>query len=113
MNNALVKCENLKKQYDKKTALNNLSLSIEENSITGLIGRNGSGKTTLMKILSGQLDKTSGTALVFGENPADNIRVLENLVYTYHNFSYQKDLTLKVILENYDIMFPAFDLILK
>lgn len=105
----VVKTIKLDKVYNKRHALDNLSVSIAENSITGLIGRNGSGKTTLMKIIAGKLDITSGKALVFGEQPMDNLQVLNKLVYTYHNIQYDPSFKLKTILLSYKIMFPNFD----
>jgi len=107
--NDVVRTTNLSKHYGKTHALSDISISINENSITGLIGRNGSGKTTLMKILSGNLDQTSGKAIVFGEQPMDNLAVLNKLVYTYHNVPYDKNLNLKTILYGYKTMFPCFD----
>jgi len=111
MNEFVVQLNNLQKQFGKKAALNNLTFDIPENSITGLIGRNGSGKTTLMRILAGQLDITSGAASVFNENPMDNIGVLQHLIYSYHNFEYQKNINLRSILEAYHTLFPNFDII--
>lgn len=47
-------------------ALNDITLSVEEGEIFGLLGPNGAGKTTLIKILSGLLKPTSGTARIDG-----------------------------------------------
>jgi ABC-2 type transport system ATP-binding protein len=107
--NDVIKTTNLHKYFGKTHALSDLSITVAENSITGLIGRNGSGKTTLMKILAGLLDKTSGEALVFGEQPMDNLPVLNKLVYTYHDMAYEPKLSLKTILNAYKIMFEKFD----
>ncbi|MBR2943779.1 MAG: energy-coupling factor transporter ATPase [Clostridia bacterium] len=59
--------------YGKKTpyeikALDNVSLNIEENLITGLIGHTGSGKSTLVQMLNGILKPNSGTVIVDGED---------------------------------------------
>ena len=106
----IVTTVNLDKHFGKTHALDNMSITIAENSITGLIGRNGSGKTTLLKILAGILDKTGGEVKVFGEEPMDNLAVLSKLVYTYHNVQYDPGMRLKVILYSYEKMFPNFDL---
>jgi len=105
----IVKTTSLGKTYGKNYALSDVSVSITENSITGLIGRNGSGKTTLMRILAGKLDKASGEAFVFGESPMDNLAVLNKVVYTYHNVQYDPNLNLQTILFGYEAMFSAFD----
>ena len=107
--NEIIKTINLNKNFGKNNALTDISITIEENSITGLIGRNGSGKTTLMKILAGLLDKTNGDSLVFGQEPMDNIAVLNNIVYTYHNMAYEPALKLQTILSMYKTMFKNFD----
>ena len=59
--------------YGKKTpyeitALDNVSLNIEENLITGLIGHTGSGKSTLVQMLNGILRPNKGTVFVCGED---------------------------------------------
>ena len=105
----IVKTVNLRKSYGKTEALTGLTVTIAENSVTGLIGRNGSGKTTLMKILAGQLDKTGGEASVLGGSPMDNLPVLNRLVYTCHNMPYY-DASLKTILSAYKTMFAGFDM---
>lgn len=108
MNDA-VKTSSLNKYFGRTKALSNLTVTVQKNSITGLIGRNGSGKTTLMKILAGLLDKTSGDAQVFGEQPMDNLPVLNKIVYTCHDMAYEPRMSLKALLAAYEIMFTHFD----
>ena len=56
--------------YDEVCAINNVTFSIEKNSITAIIGPNGGGKSTLVKILSGLLKPDEGSFLV-----ADNFSI--------------------------------------
>jgi ABC-2 type transport system ATP-binding protein len=63
---AIVTIQNLSKRYGNFTALNDLSLEIEEGAIFGFIGPNGAGKTTTMRILSTLLPPTTGDAWIGG-----------------------------------------------
>jgi lipopolysaccharide transport system ATP-binding protein len=56
----------LKNKQKDFYALRDISLSIEEGQVVGLIGKNGSGKSTLLKILSGIVAPTSGKAIIRG-----------------------------------------------
>ena len=56
----IIKVSNLTYDYPKVRAIKNLSLSIEEGSITALVGHNGAGKTTLLKCLAGLEKPFSG-----------------------------------------------------
>jgi ABC-2 type transport system ATP-binding protein len=62
----IVEINDLTKKYFHKKALDNLSLTIEEGKVVGILGPNGSGKTTLIKILTGLLRKTSGDVRIDG-----------------------------------------------
>jgi ABC-2 type transport system ATP-binding protein len=64
-----LECLGLTKIYkDHRKALDNVSFQVETKGIFGLIGRNGAGKTTLIRILSTELEPTSGTAIINGLN---------------------------------------------
>lgn len=56
----------LTKRYDGLTAVDQLSLSVSPGEIMGLLGPNGAGKTTTVKMLTGLMIPTSGTAKIFG-----------------------------------------------
>ena len=62
----LITIKNLVKQYDNLTAVDNLSLNIQDNEVFGLLGQNGAGKTTIIHMLATLLKPTSGTASVNG-----------------------------------------------
>ena len=57
---SILEFKNITKKYGKKTALDDVTLSIPRGSIVGLLGPNGSGKTTLLKLATGLLQPTKG-----------------------------------------------------
>jgi len=60
----MITTKNLTKKYRSLIAVNNLNLSVEKNSIYGLLGCNGAGKTTTLAMLSTLIRPTSGTATI-------------------------------------------------
>lgn len=64
---SIVKVENLVKRYKELTALDHLSLEIQEGEIFGLLGPNGSGKTTLINCILSLLKYDKGDIQVFGK----------------------------------------------
>ncbi len=65
-----ITCDNLGKTYPGgKEALISLNLSLEQGEVFGFLGPNGAGKTTAVKLLTGMLSPTTGSALVLGKNP--------------------------------------------
>ena len=66
---SLVEFKNVNKSFDEKVILTDVSFTIEQNKIIGLLGKNGMGKTTIIKLLNGLLTPTSGEILINGEAP--------------------------------------------
>ena len=62
----MIDAVNLTKRYAGRTALADVSFTVARGQIVGLLGENGAGKSTTMRILSGFLPATSGTARVAG-----------------------------------------------
>ena len=62
----MIKIRNLVKKYGNLTAVDNLTLDINENEVFGLLGSNGAGKTTTIHMLATLLRPTSGSATVNG-----------------------------------------------
>ena len=73
--------ENLTYRFvDKITAIDNISFSIDEGSLIGILGASGSGKTTLMNILSGIEKPTSGTIKINGLDVIGDSTALEGVL---------------------------------
>ncbi|MCY6959131.1 ABC transporter ATP-binding protein [Clostridium brassicae] len=64
----------------KNFSLNNVSFHIEENCITGFLGKNGAGKTTLIKILLGLLKNDSGEITFFSNKYQDDDSLIKNKI---------------------------------
>jgi ABC-2 type transport system ATP-binding protein len=62
----VIEAVGLTKQFGDTTAVDNVTLSVPQGALFGLLGPNGSGKTTMIKMLTGQIQQTSGTATVLG-----------------------------------------------
>ena len=62
----LLEVKNISKNYEKKKALDNVSLKVKSGKIIGLLGKNGAGKTTLIKLINDLLTPSSGEILVKG-----------------------------------------------
>ncbi len=64
----VLETENLTKKFGGLTAVNEISMTLNQGDIVGLIGPNGAGKTTFINAISGLNPPTSGTVKMFGED---------------------------------------------
>ena len=63
-----IEVKNLLKEYGEQKAVNDISFKVNKGEIVGFLGPNGAGKSTSMKIITGYLQPTAGTAFVCGNN---------------------------------------------
>lgn len=105
----VIECKNMTKTYGQTNILKDLSFTIKENSITGLIGRNGAGKTTLLKIIAGFFRETSGEITVFSKKPFNNLFVSANMVFIDDQMNLPNSLQLTEILAEASRFYPNWD----
>ena len=118
MNNSTVSFKNIQKKYSKVEALVDISFSIPENSIFGILGANGSGKSTLMKIMPGLITNWSGE-IYYKNKPvsrSDDILKKEfgyliEAPTFYEYLSARKNLELLARIS--DVIFDRIDAVLK
>ena len=95
---ATIKIENLTRKFGAVTALDGLSLQVEEGEIFGLVGPDGAGKSTTMRLLTGILEPTQGQAWVYGKHTVKEAEPLkEHIAYMSQRFWLYEELT---VLEN-------------
>ncbi len=99
---AAVVAESLVRRFGTFTAVNGVSFRVEQGEIFGFLGPNGSGKTTVIKMLTGLLPLSGGSAFVEGVDVrADSEGVRERIGYMSQNFSLYYDLTVAENLRFY------------
>lgn len=78
----MLKIKNVTKKYDKKTAIKDISLEINDGEIFGFIGHNGAGKTTLIKAIVGIHEFNEGDILIDNTSIKDDeIKYKKQLAY--------------------------------
>jgi ABC-2 type transport system ATP-binding protein len=106
---AIVQVSGLSKHFGSVRAVEDASFSLEENRITGLLGRNGAGKSTLMSLLTGQEFASSGEIRVFGSSPVENASVLQKVCFIKESQRYPEDFLVKHVFRSAPWFFKNWD----
>ncbi|WP_010200584.1 ribosome-associated ATPase/putative transporter RbbA [Psychrobacter sp. PAMC 21119] len=95
-----IEAKNLTKRFGDFTAVDNVSFCIEKGEIFGFLGSNGCGKSTTMKMLTGLIDKTEGSAKLLGQSiDASDIATKMRVGYMSQSFSLYEELSVRQNLE--------------
>jgi ABC-2 type transport system ATP-binding protein len=96
MGKPVIHTENLTKRFGDFVAVDGLTFLVEAGEIFGFLGANGAGKTTAIKMLTGLLAPSSGTAAVAGFDLfTQSEQIKRNIGYMSQRFSLYDDLTVK------------------
>lgn len=96
----IINISEIKKTYEDITALDNVSFSVEKNTIFGIVGPDGAGKTTLIRILCGLIKADSGKAEILGfDLGRDSGKIKNEIGYLSQKFSLYTDLTVDENIE--------------
>lgn len=94
-----MEAEGLTKRFDDFTAVDKVSFKIHKGEIFGFLGSNGCGKSTTMKMLTGLLDATEGSAKLLGQAiDANDIQTRMRVGYMSQAFSLYEELTVRANL---------------
>lgn len=92
----MIEVKNLTKRYGTHLALDDVSFKVKEGEILGLLGPNGAGKTTTMRILTGFMPPTSGTATIGKYDiQLDSMQVREQVGYMPERVPIYPDMTVE------------------
>lgn len=88
----VLEMNHIAKGFGNRTALKDISINIKRGEILGFLGPSGAGKTTTIKILTGQLKQTSGTAILLGKDTREiNESIYEQIgIVTDNSGLYEK-----------------------
>ncbi len=91
-----IEAKDLTKQFGDFIAVNNVSFTIQRGEIFGFLGSNGCGKSTTMKMLTGLLDASSGSAKLLGHTvDANDMKTRKKIGYMSQSFSLYEELTVR------------------
>ena len=106
---AIIEADRLGRRYGAVRAVDDVSFTIPENTICGLLGRNGAGKSTLMQLVTGQEFPSSGRVLVAGETPMENSSVLSRIAFVKESQKYPDDFRPKHVFAAAPSFFEHWD----
>ncbi|MGH0882461.1 ATP-binding cassette domain-containing protein [Bacillus paranthracis] len=101
--------KDITKKYKKKVAVNEVTISLEEHKIYGLLGRNGAGKTTLLNLLAGQITSSSGSVSIFGEHVFENSKAMQNICFVRVKEEAQLSFKVKEIYKMCSMFYKNWD----
>ena len=96
----MIEIKNLTKRFAQHTAVDDLSFSVQPGEVLGFLGPNGAGKSTTMKMLTGFLAPTSGSASILGfDIQKDTLKAQQQIGYLPEGAPCYGDMTVRSFLE--------------
>jgi len=96
----MIEIKNLTKRFARHTAVDGLSFRVQPGEVLGFLGPNGAGKSTTMKMLTGFLEPTSGSASILGfDIQKDTLKAQRQIGYLPEGAPCYGDMTVRSFLE--------------
>lgn len=105
----MITAKALTKKFENTIALDNITLTIKEGCVYGLVGSNGSGKSTLLRLISGVYMADEGEIGIDGENCFNNPKLKSQIAFLGDTPYFLPQSDLKEMAKFYSSMYPDFD----
>lgn len=105
----MIQVTNVTKKFKNYVALDNITCTIDDNCIYGLVGSNGAGKSTLMRIIAGVYKPDAGTATYNGKPIWENPEVKRKILYVSDEVYAPIGSTINSLAETYSSLYPNYD----
>lgn len=105
----MIEIKNVTKSFGKIKAVNQVSFSIKDGAIFGLVGTNGAGKSTLLRMMAGIFKPEKGEIRIDGELVFENSKAKEQFFYISDNHFFFPNSTPLEMEQYYKTIYPAFD----
>lgn len=102
--------KNVTMRYGNTLALDNVSLTIEEGKIYGLLGRNGAGKSTLLNLITNRIFPTEGEITIDGQPVLENDAVLGKVYCMSEQPLYPDSMTVRDVFKWTRVFYPNMDM---
>ncbi len=104
----MIEVKNVTKKFGSFAAVKDLSLTVDDGSIYGLVGYNGAGKTTLLKMIAGVYKPDEGETLINGRNTFTDAAVRLNMFYVPDEIYFEPFSSIEKTAELYAGYYPSF-----
>lgn len=105
----MIEVKNLTKRFGSFIALQDISLTVENGTVYGLVGYNGAGKTTLLKNISGIYKPEAGEVLFDGENIFNNEKKKEEIFFMPDDLYFSPYANMKKMADFYNGYYKRFN----
>ena len=105
----MIEVRNLTKRFDGFAALDDLTLTVPDGAVYGLVGPNGSGKSTLLRHVTGVYRQDAGELLIDGQPVYENPEVKARMAYIPDDVFYFPQAGIRDMMQYYKGIYPSFD----
>jgi branched-chain amino acid transport system ATP-binding protein len=101
---SVLRAEDLRRQFGRLVAVDDVTVDIRAGEITSIIGPNGAGKTTFYNLLTGRLEPTSGTVQLRGRDGGDLIDVTDSSAHDIANLGLSRGFQINNVFEGLTVL---------